>query len=82
MLKSQTIRLVDVAVIGPAMVWAAVDLRQTRPWLANLLAFFGVTTIGYNAYNYYRYQQLQAGRAARNWPTLPSPQQPPPGAWV
>ncbi len=76
MLKSQAVRLVDVAVIGPVMIWAGVDLRKKRPWLAALLGVFGVATIGYNARNYWRYQQLTV---------LPPPslQQPVgPGMWT
>ncbi len=77
MLKSQTVRLIDVAVIGPAMVWAGVDLRKSRPWLAVLLGVFGVATIGYNARNYMRYQQLTA------LPPMPPQQQPAqPGMWA
>lgn len=59
MLKSQTIRLLDVVLIGPAMIIAGAEMQPRRPWLALTLGFFGVATIGYNAVNYAQYRRLQ-----------------------
>jgi type IV secretory pathway VirB2 component (pilin) len=58
MLKSQTVRLIDVAAIGPAMVLGGYHLRRRHRLLALMLGFFGATTMIYNAYNYNRYAQL------------------------
>lgn len=51
--KTQDIRLVDVFLLGPFMVWAATRLQP--PGLARLaLAVAGVYTIAYNWRNYVR----------------------------
>ena len=50
--KPQTIRLLDVAVIGPLMVWAGVKLRDEHPNAGFALIFFGGTTMTYNLQNY------------------------------
>jgi len=50
-MKSQTVRLVDVAVIGPAMIYATT--QQTPPaWLRAGLVVVGVATIFYNLNNF------------------------------
>lgn len=56
--KSQGVRLLDVFVLGPFMIWYA--LRYTRrenrervePRVQASLLFVGFFTIVYNAYNY------------------------------
>lgn len=52
--KSQFIRLIDVAFIGPLMVVGALEMRKRRPWLAAGLAGTGVGTMLFNAVNYWR----------------------------
>lgn len=56
-MKTQTIRLIDVFVLGPFMVWYAV--RSTRmPTVARAaLAATGVATSLYNGRNYLLEQQ-------------------------
>jgi hypothetical protein len=60
MLKSQTVRLLDVFAIGPLMAyggWKLKDLPKHKiPGL--ILAFLGVSTIIYNGVNYLRYQEM------------------------
>lgn len=51
-LKSQPIRLLDVAIVGPVMVVAGWDLRLRRPWLGWPLVALGVLTMLYNGRNY------------------------------
>lgn len=52
-MKTQTIRLIDVFVIGPWMIVAAKELaRNKNPALAAGLLFFGVATVIYNGQNY------------------------------
>lgn len=58
MLKSQTIRLLDVFLIGPLMIYGGWKLRKEVP--GSTLALFGVATIIYNGINYLRYQESQA----------------------
>ena len=76
MLKSQTVRLWDVAVFGPLTLYAGWELRKKRPWLAVTMAAFGVGTIAYNAVNYVRYSQLapQPTQQLPRTPDAPSPQ--------
>jgi hypothetical protein len=51
--KGQMMRLLDVFLLGPLMLWFALEhVDPVAPMPAYLLAFFGVTTILYNGYNY------------------------------
>lgn len=59
--KPQTIRLLDVLVIGPLMVWGAFALRRVHPVGAAALGAFGLTTVGYNTMNWFRVRDIQAG---------------------
>ncbi len=61
MLKSQTVRLLDVALIGPLMIVGGWELRERQPLVGWPLAFFGLTTMLYNSYNHAQYARLQAG---------------------
>jgi uncharacterized membrane protein len=49
--KSQTIRLVDIFLIGPLMIYFG---QKSKPLsvFSMLLVFFGATTITYNLKNY------------------------------
>jgi hypothetical protein len=60
LLKSQPVRLLDVALVGPVMVLAGWDLRRSRPWLGWPLAVLGVATMLYNGVNYARYEAQEA----------------------
>lgn len=53
-MKAQSVRLIDVFVLGPFMVWAGVRLkdRANAPMAGYLLALAGVGTVVYNAENY------------------------------
>ena len=50
-MKSQGVRLLDVLVLGPFMVWAA-GQRELPEWARAGLAIGGALTIVYNAANY------------------------------
>jgi len=51
--KSQWIRLVDVFIIGPLMIYLGIQgYEQTKDYLYLALVFFGSTTITYNLKNY------------------------------
>lgn len=61
--KSQWVRLVDVFVIGPLMLWGGYKLVMHKHRFAGVsLAAFGAATVGYNAKNYLdtRYVRRQA----------------------
>jgi hypothetical protein len=60
--KSQPIRLLDIFVIGPLMVVGGVMLWKRNKLVAAPLAFFGVTTVGYNVVNYFKVRQLEAAK--------------------
>lgn len=51
--KSQEIRLLDVFVIGPVILYAGVQYKDKLPqWLSVSLIAIGVSTIVYNGRNY------------------------------
>ena len=51
--KSQPVRLLDVFVIGPVMIWGGYALDDRGSHFGGaLLALFGLSTIVYNARNY------------------------------
>lgn len=52
-MKSQEVRLVDVLVLGPFLIWASQQRRLT-PATQSLLLISGVATVLYNARNYLR----------------------------
>ena len=54
--KSQTIRIVDILIIGPLMFYLGylgfTGIISNNKWLYLILMFFGGTTITYNLYNF------------------------------
>ena len=48
-MKTQTIRLLDVFLIGPVMIAGGLKIKSI---LGNTLTIFGILTIFYNARNY------------------------------
>jgi hypothetical protein len=53
LMKPQAVRLLDVFVIGPAMVAGGVRLQRSQP-LGGALVVFGILTVIYNGHNYVR----------------------------
>lgn len=51
-MKSQGVRLVDVFLLGPLMVWYAAGTRQMPDWARASLGVAGLLTIVYNGRNY------------------------------
>ena len=49
--KSQTVRLLDIGVIGPLMIWGGTAIPSGFG-VGFLLVFFGATTMTYNLRNY------------------------------
>ncbi len=49
--KSQTVRLVDIGLLGPFMVWLGFQDRVPE-WAGTLMVVSGLLTIAYNARNY------------------------------
>lgn len=51
--KTQIVRLVDVFIYGPALIWIAfVYQGQGEAWVPYFLLFLGATTVSYNLRNY------------------------------
>lgn len=52
--KTQWMRLLDVFVMGPVLIWAgATQLKEQSGWFTQaVLIAMGAATIGYNARNY------------------------------
>jgi len=72
-MKPQTVRLADVFLIGPLMIWGGLKLSDEYPLLGGTLATAGVGTILYNGKNLLRVQRegvIPGGYAAGK---LPSP---------
>lgn len=49
--KSQAVRLVDIGILGPFMVWVGLQERVPE-WAGAALVVSGLLTIAYNARNY------------------------------
>lgn len=60
--KTQAIRIVDVLLVGPLMIWGGMALQKKHPIGGGALALFGVSTIGYNAANYARVERKRRQR--------------------
>lgn len=65
--KSQRMRLLDIAVVGPLMIWGGAKAGGLS---GTALAIFGITTIFYNARNYARVRDMATV------PVTPTPTQP------
>lgn len=58
--KTQTIRVLDVVLIGPLMIWGGVALAERNVLAGGLLGLFGVLTVWYNGRNWLRYDEQRA----------------------
>ena len=57
--KSQTIRLIDVYVIAPILIYGGIQYRKVLPkWLSISLIVIGGCTLYYNAKNYLETKKL------------------------
>lgn len=61
-MKTQNVRLFDVLVLGPFMVWAGYKARGIPGWARAGIVAAGVGTIVYNGKNYLEAQAVEAGR--------------------
>lgn len=52
--KAQWVRVLDVILIGPLMVWGGVALADRHRLAGGALVLFGVATVWYNGRNYLR----------------------------
>jgi hypothetical protein len=71
-MKTQTIRVADVLVIGPLMVWAGLKLRAEHPVAGSALALMGAGTVVYNGRNWLKHRKggvLPGGYADRQGKT-------------
>jgi len=60
--KSQTIRLIDVYVIAPILIYGGIQYRKVLPkWLSISLIVIGGCTLYYNAKNYLETKKLNEG---------------------
>ena len=51
-MKTQTVRLLDVFLIGPLMVWGGAQAARHNPAAGLTLLLFGAATVSYNGVNY------------------------------
>lgn len=60
--KSQNIRLIDVFVIAPILIYGGIQYRKFIPtWLSLSLVVIGGCTLYYNAKNYLETKKLNEG---------------------
>jgi hypothetical protein len=50
--SAQPIRLVDVFLLGPAMIWFGVKSKDMPVWARVFLGVSGAATMAFNGYNY------------------------------
>lgn len=55
-IKAQPVRMADVFVFGPMMIYTALG-RKSPPWLRVGMLILGVGTIAYNLYNYFEVER-------------------------
>ena len=65
--KTQLIRLADIAIVGPLMVYASFHMDDDKEWAAFILRALGMMTVLYNAQNF----QLISDARAQNLNTSP-----------
>ena len=53
-MKPQSVRIADVFVIGPLMMWGGMRLRDEYPAPGSFLAVLGAATVVYNARNWFK----------------------------
>lgn len=51
-MKAQSVRLLDVFVFGPVMLWAGLQRGALPPWARHALIALGIGTVVYNGRNY------------------------------
>jgi len=57
--KAQGVRIADVVLIGPLMIWGGTRALPERPWPGLALTLLGLATMSYNAVNYQRVRGTQ-----------------------
>lgn len=55
--KSQFIRLVDIFIYGPFLIYLSSIYKTKNNYIETILLFMGVTTISYNLKNYLFYKK-------------------------
>ena len=50
--KSQLVRLIDVFLLGPFMIWFGVIATGVSNIFKAIMIFFGIATVIYNGWNY------------------------------
>lgn len=56
-MKAQSVRILDVVLIGPLMMWGGAQIRRSYPLRGDLLTLLGIATIWYNGRNYLLIEQ-------------------------
>lgn len=77
-MKAQSIRLLDVLLIGPLMVWGGLVSARQNPVPGFILAAMGVGTIAYNGHNWLHLrdgERIPGGFAAGRRPEDFDPEQ-------
>lgn len=59
--KSQDVRIWDLVVLGPFMLWAALKRGPLPEWARTVMVVSALATIFYNGYNYWRQERATHG---------------------
>ncbi len=60
-MKTQTVRLFDVFLVGPLMIWGGYQATARFPIAGAALALLGAATVIYNGSNYLERERLLDG---------------------
>jgi len=68
--KPQIVRLVDIFVIGPLLIWAGGQEKPLPVGVKNLLITLGIVTVIYNLKNFYEVRELSRDTYKRTGPKI------------
>lgn len=71
--KTQVVRVLDVVLVGPLMILGGERMKSAYPIAGNLLSFFGVSTIVYNARNWWMVSRASKSELRAVLAPLPAP---------
>ncbi len=60
-MKSQDVRLIDVFVLGPFMIWAGLYIARKKGFAGAAMALAGAATMAYNWDNYQLQKVIENG---------------------
>ena len=68
--KPQIVRIMDILMIGPLLIWAGTRNKPLPRWTSDLLVGVGIVTIVYNLNNFYEVRELSRHTYKKAGPKL------------